>query len=70
MYQQIKTNTMTTLEIKTNGRILKATINILSACVIISTDFDGFKRTASYSSIEEAINNTTIVPVKEYLKSL
>lgn len=61
---------MKTLEITIGKRTLKATITVLTACVIINTEFDGFKRTSSYHSVEQAIENTTIVPVKEYLKSL
>jgi hypothetical protein len=61
---------MKTFEIKLNGKTLKATVTIMSACVIVNTEFDGFKRSMSADSISEAAEKTTIVPVKEYLKSL
>lgn len=61
---------MKTIELTLQNRNLKASINVLSACVIINTEFDGFKRSTSYSSIEDAIKNTTLIPVKQCLKIL
>jgi hypothetical protein len=61
---------MKTIEIKAGKRTLKATITLLTACVIINTEFDGFKKSYSYETISQAIENTTLIPVKEYLKTL
>jgi hypothetical protein len=58
---------MTTLNITNN---LKAEINIINSFVSITTYMGSFKRTSSYLSIEEAINNCTIKPVVNFLNSL
>ncbi len=61
---------MKTLNINLNGRNLIAKIEVLTMGVFINTEFDGRKRATSYNSIEEAIQNTTLIPVKNFLKSL
>ncbi len=61
---------MKTLEITIGKRKLKATVTLLTACIIINTEFDGFKKSYSYNTIDQAIENTTLVPVREYLKTL
>jgi hypothetical protein len=61
---------MTTLEIKMFGRIMTVNINIDNNQVFITTNLEGKKMYFSYGSIAEAINNTTIKPVAEYLKSI
>jgi hypothetical protein len=60
----------TDLKINLFGKESIVTIQIYDMCVIISTNIDNYKRSTSYSSIEEAIKNTTLNPVREFLKSI
>ncbi len=61
---------MTTLEIKIFSKVMTVKINIDNNQVFITTNLEGNKRTVYYGSIAEAINNTTIKPVAEYLKTV
>jgi hypothetical protein len=61
---------MTTLKIKMFSRIMTVNISLENDIVIITTNLEGIKRSVSYTSIDEAIKNTTIKPVAEYLKSI
>jgi hypothetical protein len=61
---------MTTLEIKIFSKVMTVNINIDNNQVFITTNLEGNKRSVYYGSIAEAINNTTIKPVAEYLKTV
>lgn len=61
---------MKNLIVKLQNRNLNIQIEVTEFGVYVNTDFDGRKRNSSYSNIDEAINNTTLVPVKNYLKTL
>jgi hypothetical protein len=45
-------------------------IEIFDFCVIVKTNYHGDTRKNSYESVSEAINNTTIPAVMNYLKAL
>ena len=61
---------MTTLEIKIFSKVMTVNISIDNNQVFITTNLEGNKRSVYYGSISEAINNTTIKPVAEYLKTV
>ena len=61
---------MTTLEIKIFSKVMTVNISIDNNQVFITTNLEGNKRSVYYGSIAEAINNTTIKPVAEYLKTV
>ena len=58
----------TTVRIK--NRDLNIKVEITEVAVYVTTLFDGRKRTTSFSSVNNALQNSTFVPVKNYLKSL
>lgn len=49
---------------------LIAEILIIDGMVIIDTNYNGYKRSTSFETIEIAINETTMPMVANYLKSI
>lgn len=62
-----RNNMKTTIQISKNFSV---DITIYDNCVFVTTLFDGRKITSDFSSIEDCIKNSTIVAVKNYLKSI
>lgn len=62
--------TMKTLEITAFKRTMKVNIEVSENGVFIQTILDSNKRSSFYSSVSEALDNCTIVPVLEYLKTI
>lgn len=53
-----------------NTQHIKVEVSIIDGMVFITNTYSNTKRTTSFQNIEEAINNTTMPPVKNYLMSL
>lgn len=49
---------------------LTAEISIIEGYVFVKTNYNGNVRTTSYESIQNAINETTLGHVKQYLQSI
>ena len=61
-------NTMRT-ELKVTNN-LTVNIEILEGMVLVTTDYYNYKRTTSYDSVEDAIDQTTLPSVRNFLKSI
>jgi hypothetical protein len=49
---------------------LTVNIEILEGMVLVTTDYYNYKRTTSYDSVEDAIDQTTLPSVHNFLKSI
>ena len=49
---------------------LTVNIEILEGMVLVTTDYYNYKRTTSYDSVEDAIDQTTLPSVRNFLKSI